>query len=139
MPNCSLLLVGDRNQLPSVGPGSVLKDVIASGLAPVVELTQVYRQAGQSRIVTNAHRINRGELPEISNAAGGDFFFIERASPEDVVATIKQLVSQRLIGNFRHHRHQRDPGPEPDEPRAARGPSAQPRVAAAAQPAGQRE
>ena len=100
MPNCSLLLVGDRNQLPSVGPGSVLKDVIASGLAPVVELTQVYRQAGQSRIVTNAHRINRGELPEISNAAGGDFFFIERASPEDVVATIKQLVAQRLIGNF---------------------------------------
>ncbi|HXR36922.1 MAG TPA: ATP-binding domain-containing protein, partial [Candidatus Binataceae bacterium] len=100
MPNCSLLLVGDRNQLPSVGPGSVLKDVIASGLAPVVELTQVYRQAGQSRIVTNAHRINRGQLPETGNAAGGDFFFIERASPEDVLATIKQLVSQRLIGNF---------------------------------------
>jgi exodeoxyribonuclease V alpha subunit len=100
MPNCSLLLVGDRNQLPSVGPGSVLKDVIASGLAPVVELHQVYRQAGQSRIVTNAHRINRGELPEITNAADGDFFFIERNSPEDVLATIKQLVSQRLIGNF---------------------------------------
>ena len=100
MPNCGLLLVGDRNQLPSVGPGSVLKDVIASGLAPVVELTQVYRQAGQSKIVTNAHRINRGELPEINNAAGTDFFFIERASPEDVVTTIKQLVHQRLIGNF---------------------------------------
>ena len=100
MPNCALLLVGDRNQLPSVGPGSVLKDVIASGLAPVVELTQVYRQAGQSRIVTNAHRINRGQLPETTNASGSDFFFIERASPEDVLATIKQLVSQRLIGNF---------------------------------------
>ncbi len=100
MPNCSLLLVGDRNQLPSVGPGSVLKDVIASGLAPVVELTRVYRQASQSRIVTNAHRINRGELPDVSNAAGGDFFFIERNSPEDVLSTIKQLVAQRLIGNF---------------------------------------
>jgi exodeoxyribonuclease V alpha subunit len=100
MPNCSLLLVGDRNQLPSVGPGSVLKDVIASELAPVVELTQVYRQAGQSRIVTNAHRINRGQLPETANAAGADFFFIERNAPEDVLATIKQLVSQRLIGNF---------------------------------------
>jgi exodeoxyribonuclease V alpha subunit len=100
MPNCSLLLVGDRNQLPSVGPGSVLKDVIASELAPVVELTQVYRQAGQSKIVINAHRINRGELPELSNASGGDFFFIERNAPEDVAATIKQLVSQRLVGNF---------------------------------------
>jgi len=100
MPNCSLLLVGDRNQLPSVGPGSVLKDVIASGLAPVMELTQVYRQAGQSRIVTNAHRINRGQLPEISNAPEGDFFFIERNAPEDVVATIKQLVAERLVGKF---------------------------------------
>src|SRR5579875_2789012 len=100
MPNCALLLVGDRNQLPSVGPGSVLKDVIASGLAPVVELTQVYRQAGQSRIVTNAHRINRGQLPEITNAPEGDFFFIERNSPEDVVSTIKQLVAERLVGKF---------------------------------------
>jgi exodeoxyribonuclease V alpha subunit len=100
MPNCSLLLVGDRNQLPSVGPGSVLKDVIASELTPVVELTQVYRQAGQSRIVTNAHRINRGQLPEAVNAPTGDFFFIERNAPDDVLATIKQLVSQRLIGNF---------------------------------------
>jgi exodeoxyribonuclease V alpha subunit len=100
MPNCALLLVGDRNQLPSVGPGSVLKDVIASGLAPVVELTQVYRQAGQSRIVTNAHRINRGQLPETANTPDGDFFFIERNAPEDVLSTIKQLVSQRLVGNF---------------------------------------
>jgi exodeoxyribonuclease V alpha subunit len=100
MPNCALLLVGDRNQLPSVGPGSVLKDVIASGLAPVVELTQVYRQAGQSRIVTNAHRINRGQLPETTNAPDGDFFFIERNAPEDVLATIKQLVSERLVGKF---------------------------------------
>ncbi len=100
MPNCSLLLVGDRNQLPSVGPGSVLKDVIASGLPPVVELTQVYRQAGQSRIVTNAHRINQDWLPRDRQRRRLDFFFIERNAPEDVLATIKQLVSQRLIGNF---------------------------------------
>ena len=63
MPGASLLLVGDRDQLPSVGPGSVLKDVIASGLVPVVELQEVYRQARESLIVANAHRLNRGEMP----------------------------------------------------------------------------
>ncbi|HUY39312.1 MAG TPA: AAA family ATPase, partial [Candidatus Binataceae bacterium] len=66
MPNCSLLLVGDRDQLPSVGPGSVLKDVIASGLVPVVELREVYRQARESQIVANAHKLNRGWFPDIS-------------------------------------------------------------------------
>ena len=63
MPGASLLLVGDRDQLPSVGPGSVLKDVIGSGLVPVVELHEVYRQARESLIVANAHRLNRGEMP----------------------------------------------------------------------------
>ena len=63
--------------------------------------------------MTNAHRINRGQLPETGNAAGGDFFFIERASPEDVLATIKQLVSQRLIGNFGITSAARDPGSSP--------------------------
>jgi exodeoxyribonuclease V alpha subunit len=100
MPDCALLLVGDRDQLPSVGPGSVLKDVIASGLVPVVELHEVYRQAQQSLIVANAHRLNRGEFPDIRNSAEGDFFFFERNSPEDVVQTIKQLVQQRLVGKF---------------------------------------
>jgi exodeoxyribonuclease V alpha subunit len=99
-PACALVLVGDHQQLPSVGPGSVLRDVIASGVAPVVELQQVYRQASRSRIVTNAHRINHGLLPEISNAAEDDFFFFERNAPDEIVATIKQLVSQRLIGRF---------------------------------------
>jgi exodeoxyribonuclease V alpha subunit len=100
LPNCSLLLVGDRDQLPSVGPGSVLKDVIASGLPAVAELREVYRQARESLIVANAHRLNRGQMPDITNAAGGDFFFFERNAPEDVVATIKQLVQQRLVGRF---------------------------------------
>lgn len=100
MPNCSLLLVGDRDQLPSVGPGSVLKDVIASDFVPVVQLQEVYRQARRSLIVANAHRLNRGEFPQISNDAEGDFFFFERNAAEDVLATIKQLVQQRLIGRF---------------------------------------
>jgi exodeoxyribonuclease V alpha subunit len=100
MPNCSLLLVGDRDQLPSVGPGSVLKDVIASDFVPVVQLQEVYRQARRSLIVANAHRLNRGEFPDISNDPEGDFFFFERNAAEDVLATIKQLVQQRLIGRF---------------------------------------
>ncbi len=99
-PQSSLLLVGDRDQLPSVGPGSVLKDVIVSGLVPVVALSQVYRQARESLIVANAHRLNRGHAPEAANGANDDFFFFERASTEDVIATIKQLMSQRLVGKF---------------------------------------
>jgi exodeoxyribonuclease V alpha subunit len=100
MPNSSLLLVGDRDQLPSVGPGSVLKDVIASDIAPVAQLREVHRQARQSLIVANAHRINRGEMPETQNDPNGDFFFFERNAPEDVLATIKQLVHTRLVGRF---------------------------------------
>jgi exodeoxyribonuclease V alpha subunit len=95
-----LLLVGDRDQLPSVGPGSVLRDVIASGLVPVAELREVHRQAATSLIVANAHRINHGEMPDTSNGAEGDFFFFERNSPDYVVATIKQLVANRLVGRF---------------------------------------
>jgi len=100
MPNSSLVLVGDRDQLPSVGPGSVLKDVIASDLVPVVQLREVYRQARESRIVANAHGLNRGYFPDVSNDPEGDFFFFERAAPEEVLATIKQLVGERLIGKF---------------------------------------
>jgi exodeoxyribonuclease V alpha subunit len=100
LPSCSLVLVGDRDQLPSVGPGSVLKDVIASELVPVIQLKEVYRQARQSLIVANAHKINRGWMPETSASAEGDFFFIERNAPEDVLATIKQVVVERLPGKF---------------------------------------
>lgn len=100
MANSSLLLVGDRDQLPSVGPGSVLKDVITSGLAPVANLREVFRQARRSQIVANAHRLNRGEALECDNDPAGDFFFFERNAPEDVLATIKQLVQHRLVGRF---------------------------------------
>jgi exodeoxyribonuclease V alpha subunit len=99
-PNSSLLLVGDRDQLPSVGPGSVLKDVITSDLVPVVPLREVYRQARESLIVANAHRLNRGEMPETQNDPAGDFFFFERNAPEDVLATVKLLVQNRLVGHF---------------------------------------
>ena len=100
IPGASLLLVGDRDQLPSVGPGSVLKDVIGSRLVPVVELQEVYRQARESLIVANAHRMNRGEMPITQNDVEGDFFFFERTAPEDVLGTIKQLVQNRLVGRF---------------------------------------
>ena len=99
-PNCSLVLVGDKDQLPSVGPGSVLKDVIASDLVPVVQLREVYRQARESRIVANAHGLNKGHFPDVSNDPEGDFFFFERPSPDEVLSTIKQLVRERLVGKF---------------------------------------
>jgi exodeoxyribonuclease V alpha subunit len=76
-PTSALLLVGDVNQLPSVGAGQVLKDVIESGAVPVVRLTEVFRQAATSRIITNAHRINAGEMPDLSARNEGDFFYVE--------------------------------------------------------------
>lgn len=100
MPESALLLVGDRDQLPSVGPGSVLKDIIVSGLVPVIELREVYRQARESLIVANAHRLNRGHPLDVSNNAESDFFFFERNAPDEVLQTIKQLVQVRLVGRF---------------------------------------
>src|SRR5262249_35796094 len=82
IPDASrLILVGDVNQLPSVGPGSVLKDLIASGVATVVELTDIFRQARGSQIVVNAHRIHAGEFPFLKSDRDSDFFFIEREDP----------------------------------------------------------
>jgi exodeoxyribonuclease V alpha subunit len=97
-----LLLVGDVDQLPSVGPGEVLGDIIGSGLVPVVRLTQIYRQAAASRIITSAHAINRGELPELEVAKGADsdFYFFGRDQPEATLKTVIQLVSQRLPAKF---------------------------------------
>jgi len=83
--SAALILVGDVDQLPSVGPGQVLADIIASGAVPVVRLTEVFRQAAQSRIITNAHRINRGEMPDLAASDGGDFYFVDAADPEDPV------------------------------------------------------
>lgn len=95
-----LVLVGDVDQLPSVGPGSVLGDVIASGLVPVVALTEIFRQASQSRIVVNAHRINQGELPLVQPAGETDFYFIEQQDPEAVADKIVHLVRDRIPRAF---------------------------------------
>lgn len=90
------IFVGDINQLPSVGPGSVLKDMISSKCLPVTILNEIFRQAAGSRIITNAHRINSGVFPDIRNFSDSDFFFMEVEEPEDVLKNIVALVSQRL-------------------------------------------
>ena len=95
-----LILVGDTDQLPSVGAGNVLKDIIASGVVPVVELKRIFRQAQTSRIIMNAHRINHGTFPEVCNRAGSDFFMIDRETPEETAAEIVELVGRRLPGYF---------------------------------------
>jgi exodeoxyribonuclease V alpha subunit len=100
-PGTRLLLVGDVDQLPSVGPGAVLRDAIESGVVPCVRLTQIFRQAARSLIVTNAHRINRGE-PPLAPPAGGaaDFFVIERRDPERALQTVVELVTSRIPHRF---------------------------------------
>ena len=92
----TLILVGDVDQLPSVGAGNVLRDVIDSGVYPVVRLTKIFRQAAASRIVTNAHRINRGLMPDLSNGKDTDFFFAEQEEPEQAAAEIVELVGKKL-------------------------------------------
>ncbi|MBK1660123.1 SF1B family DNA helicase RecD2 [Paracraurococcus ruber] len=93
----ALLVVGDADQLPSVGPGQVLADLIGSGALPVVRLTEVFRQAAASRIVVNAHRINRGLMPELERAAPeSDFHFVPAGDPETAVQRIVELVGTRI-------------------------------------------
>ena len=99
--HAALLIVGDIDQLPSVGPGQVLADLIASGAVPVVRLTEVFRQAAQSRIVTMAHRINKGELPEFEKPEGeSDYYFVEANEPERAVDVIMELVRERIPKRF---------------------------------------
>lgn len=95
MPGTRLILVGDQNQLPSVGPGSVLKDIIASGCFPVVMLTKIFRQAGESVIVVNAHKINRGE-PVILDNKSRDFFFLKRQEPNVIISVMLTLIQKKL-------------------------------------------
>ena len=91
-----VILVGDVDQLPSVGAGNVLRDIIDSGAVPVVRLTKIFRQAAASRIILNAHRINGGEFPDLSNGAGTDFFFQKAEEPEKAAEIIVDLVKNRL-------------------------------------------
>ena len=105
-----LVLVGDVDQLPSVGPGRVLSELIASEAVDVVRLTEIYRQAGASQIVVNAHRVNRGEMPLLLPPEGGgaageaapttDFFVVDRRTPEEVAETLLHLVAERIPARF---------------------------------------
>lgn len=100
--NASLLLVGDVDQLPSVGPGLVLANLIESGVVPVVRLTEVFRQAADSRIITNAHRMNQGQMPELPpKNSDSDFYFIERNEPEEIAATLVEMVKNRVPAKTR--------------------------------------
>lgn len=94
-PSTRLILVGDTNQLPSVGPGSVLKDIIASGKYHVVRLTKIFRQASQSDIIVNAHKINRGE-PVLLDNQSRDFFFLKRYDADKIINVVLQLVVQKM-------------------------------------------
>jgi exodeoxyribonuclease V alpha subunit len=97
----ALLIVGDIDQLPSVGPGQVLADIIGSGAVPVVRLTEVFRQAAASRIIINAHRINQGLMPDLSSpGADSDFYFVPAEDPEIAVQRILELVKTRIPKRF---------------------------------------
>jgi len=104
-PGAGLILVGDVDQLPSVGPGRVLADIIDSGVVPVARLREVFRQAAQSRIVTNAHRINHGQMPELDGSVkegkeGSDFYFIEAADSDDARRKLIEIVHHRIPARF---------------------------------------
>ena len=97
--DCRLVLVGDADQLPSVGPGSFFLDVLRSGAVASVRLTEVFRQSGESRIIRNAHMIDRGETPDLRENKG-DFFFLQRGTPDKTAATITELCRDRLPKNM---------------------------------------
>jgi exodeoxyribonuclease V alpha subunit len=99
--DAALLIIGDIDQLPSVGPGQVLADVIASRAVPVVRLTEVFRQAAQSRIITSAHKVNQGSIPDLSNPErDSDFYFVQADDPETAVPRIVDLVKTRIPQRF---------------------------------------
>lgn len=98
--HAKVIFVGDINQLPSVGPGNVLKDMIASLSLPVTTLSEIFRQAAGSQIITNAHLVNKGMFPSLYNGQESDFFFIECEEGEEVLKTIVKVVSQRLPNRY---------------------------------------
>ena len=101
--HATVVLIGDTDQLPSVGAGNVLKGLIDSNRIPVVRLTEIFRQAQQSMIVTNAHLINTGDTPILSGPKDRNFFFIEEEEPEEVVQQITSLISERLPRHYNYH------------------------------------
>ncbi len=99
-----LIIVGDSDQLPSVGPGTILKDLIESKRVPVCVLTEIFRQAKDSAIITNAHRINQGEFPNLYPGKKSDFRFVELESPEEILQEIIELVTHKLPTWYRFHK-----------------------------------
>jgi exodeoxyribonuclease V alpha subunit len=99
----NMIIVGDVDQLPSVGPGRVLSDFIDSGEIPVVKLTEIFRQAKESKIITNAYRVNNGQMPITSEISDdlSDFYFIELDEPEKIHSTVIKLVTERIPQKFK--------------------------------------
>ena len=102
-PTTTVILIGDVDQLPSVGAGNVLQALIDSQKIPVIQLTEIFRQAQESMIVTNAHRINKGDFPELTGDVGRNFFFIEKEDPEEITELICSLISDRLPHHYNYH------------------------------------
>jgi exodeoxyribonuclease V alpha subunit len=101
-PETRVIFVGDIDQLPSVGPGNVLSDMIGSGEIPVIELKKIYRQESESLIIYNAHKVRDGQFPFIGKPKNNDFFFIEKNEPEEVVNLILDLLTKRIPGSFNY-------------------------------------
>ena len=102
-PDASVILVGDVNQLPSVGAGQILSDIIDSQSVTVITLNEIFRQAKTSKIITNSHAINNGIMPDLSNPADGDFFFVSAETPEDGVKKVIQIVKERIPRRWRYN------------------------------------
>lgn len=92
-----VIIVGDIDQLPSVGAGNVLQDIIESGVVPTIKLERIFRQAMGSKIITNAHKINKGENPDLKGGSSSNFFFIEQEDNEGVIETIVNLCTKDCL------------------------------------------
>ena len=102
-PTTTVILIGDTDQLPSVGAGNVLRELIDSRKIPVIQLTEIFRQAQESMIVTNAHRINKGDFPELTGDTDRDFFFMEEEDPEAITELICSIIADRLPRHYDYH------------------------------------
>ncbi len=96
-----VIMIGDFNQLPSVGAGNVLSDIIDAAVVPVIKLNKIYRQAKSSKIITNSHKVNLGQMPDLSIKEGSDFFFINKSDPKNIISTIKDLCFKRLPNKYK--------------------------------------
>ncbi|HJX01753.1 MAG TPA: ATP-dependent RecD-like DNA helicase [Candidatus Humimicrobiaceae bacterium] len=101
-PRTGIIFVGDTDQLPAVGPGNVLSDLIGSGVVPVIELKKIYRQESESLIIYNAHKVRDGQFPYIGKPKNNDFFFIEKETPEEAVNLILNLLTKKIPQSFNY-------------------------------------